>query len=815
MQWHKAALRKKEPRSMTKLRKLSIAGFRGARFELPLDFSTNHRSLSVYGENATGKSTVTDALEWFILGRVDHLWREDCKEEALRNVLVGDSDPSEVSVEFSDTALNGTKTLSADLKTRTDYTSPKFLSFLERAKAERIFLRHAQITKFIDQTKSKKKEEIASIIGYQDILGFRDAIQGVYNALRKEAAYTTSKHLAEDAKDKLFRLAGAIISTESELFKSALILIKPFSLGITISDQASYDKALDALRNKISRPDRAEKKFRLDRLKGDCEELITNVGSLLGKKDEFLAKYNALAKNKSDVSRLNIEQFLSMGKEVIDGGHFIEDQCPFCLTPYELEKLRKEVEHRIQQIAEIRRQYDEASALKTEFTSATNSANSVCERLAKNYVDLDKFEELTTAAAMAAAALASFIQDANQHFLKLEPVTVPQHTVDMLSRLATLANASAQLAQSEAGLLELTQKEGQLIDTIEQVRDLRAQYRQYDKNMRTVKAFEAQILSLSTIFDTFKPVQNNALQAVLDRISEDVGKYYGRLHPGENVDNVRLRVVGEEGIEFEYQFHGKPVYPPMKYLSESHLNSLGICLFLASAKLFNKDSQFLVLDDIVTSFDIGHRRRLLRLVKDEFSNWQIILLTHERLLFDMIKRELGQDGWLFKEVEWDAENGIQLTPSAANLREFIVEKRKKYGVSNDIRKLLEASLKEFCYALDVKVSFRFNDENERRMSGELLSELRGTVSRKCPSLKGHAAFSNLEGSNLVATVGSHDNPGETITGGDIDVALADIDALTELFKCKDCGGYVEADRQVSGQNKITCKCGKKELDWKQ
>ncbi len=34
-------------------------------------------------------------------------------------------------------------------------------------------------------------------------------------------------------------------------------------------------------------------------------------------------------------------------------------------------------------------------------------------------------------------------------------------------------------------------------------------------------------------------------------------------------------VVGEEGIEFEYQFHGKPTHPPMKYLSESHLYSLG------------------------------------------------------------------------------------------------------------------------------------------------------------------------------------------------------------------------------------------------
>jgi hypothetical protein len=116
--------------------------------------------------------------------------------------------------------------------------------------------------------------------------------------------------------------------------------------------------------------------------------------------------------------------------------------------------------------------------------------------------------------------------------------------------------------------------------------------------------------------------------------------------------------------------------------------------------------------------------------------------------------------------------------------------------------------------LEAKVAFRFNDENERRMSGELLSELRGTVNRKCQSLKGHAIFSQLEASNLVATVGSHDSPASVITGGDIDVALGDIDTLVSLFSCKDCGKYVEA-HQAAGKNLIGCKCGKKTLDWKE
>ena len=126
-------------------------------------------------------------------------------------------------------------------------------------------------------------------------------------------------------------------------------------------------------------------------------------------------------------------------------------------------------------------------------------------------------------------------------------------------------------------------------------------------NSKIVLSFERQILSLGTIFDEFVQAQNTALQTVLDRIGADVGAFYEALHPSEDVDKVRLTIVGEEGIEFEYYFHGKSTYPPMKY-ERMHLNSLGVVLFLASAKLFNQTSKFLVLDDIVTSFDLNHRR---------------------------------------------------------------------------------------------------------------------------------------------------------------------------------------------------------------
>ena len=157
---------------MIKLRRLDIVGFRGARFLLPLDFTPQHRSLSIFGENASGKSTITDALEWFITGRVGHLWREDCKEVSLRNVLLEPTDCSEVTIEFSNLATN-TKTLNPDLSVVDNNSARPFHEFISTLRKENIFLRHAQITQFIQQLKSEKRKAVASIIGYDTITEFQ------------------------------------------------------------------------------------------------------------------------------------------------------------------------------------------------------------------------------------------------------------------------------------------------------------------------------------------------------------------------------------------------------------------------------------------------------------------------------------------------------------------------------------------------------------------------------------------------------------------------------------------------------------------
>lgn len=798
---------------MTKLRKLSVSGFRGARFALPLDFTNKSRSLAIFGENAAGKSTITDALEWFLTDRVGHLWREDCKQEALRHVLIAEGDDSTVAVEFIGDNLAGEKRLSSALKTSTDLANDHTRSVVEGLRDDRIILRHADIIAFLEQQKGAKRKAIADIIGYEEINKFRDAIQGTLNALKREPAYTGAKSHSVTLEGDMVRDVGQIVPDRQALLTIAQKIAAPFKIGTEITDQATFAEAVKELNALGNSEEKIKKAQRLDQLAKACTGLAAEITTVVPDAEAFVTSYNALAKERESVNQLRLSDFLGKGHAVIESEDYVDDACPFCLSAYKLGLLQGEVAKRIEAMSEIQERLENAKAQKDAVLQAILSIGMQAKAIGETCTDLTGFDDLMAATTTARKLLRAAHQGITAAFDDLSVYEAPDGFEDDIARLQHCCETGAAKAEEEAGKLGLSEQEQKVATALSSLRTLESQVRDYERAQRVIDAYEAQILTLDAIFERFVTVQNAALQSVLDTISADVGKFYAKLHPDESVDNVRLTMVGEEGVEFQYAFHGHEVQPPRKYLSESHLNSLGVVLFLANARIFNKQAKFLVLDDIVTSFDTSHRRRLLRLLRDEFSDWQIIILTHESVWFEIIKKEMTQNGWKFHEVRADGPNGIVLDDSAASLKEIIAQKKGKDDVTNDLRKLLELVLKEICASLEVKVSFRFNEWNEKRMADELISQLRSTLGDKSPDLKKHAVFSDLAGSALVANLVSHDNT-DKIVGEDIDVLLEDIEKLAALFTCAECERSISARFEVPGEKAISCKCGKAQIPWK-
>ena len=190
---------------MTKLRKMDIEGFRGARLPVVLDFTSTFKSVIVYGPNGSGKSTFSDAIEWFFSKRVNHLWREDCFEEALRNLNLTDAENAVIRLKFSDSELDCEHLLDGKLNVKRSNKSTDFKLYVDASAAERLILRYAELQEFITKTKGDKKKVIAEIIGFDDIVDFRNTLNSVLRKLQDDAEFGAARCTLDANRGKMMQ----------------------------------------------------------------------------------------------------------------------------------------------------------------------------------------------------------------------------------------------------------------------------------------------------------------------------------------------------------------------------------------------------------------------------------------------------------------------------------------------------------------------------------------------------------------------------------------------------------------------------------
>ena len=139
-------------------------------------------------------------------------------------------------------------------------------------------------------------------------------------------------------------------------------------------------------------------------------------------------------------------------------------------------------------------------------------------------------------------------------------------------------------------------------------------------------------------------------------------------------------------------------------------------------------------------------------------------------------------------------------------------------LGNPIRKYLEYILKDICLNLDVKVSFRFNETNEKRMPDELLNELKSKINKNSAELKTKIPLiDRVANSSLLGNLLSHDNPFNPKIG-DLKAFWADIAELEKLFYCQqpDCKrSKVSLKNYDNVEKKVRCGCDKTKYDWKE
>jgi len=235
---------------------------------------------------------------------------------------------------------------------------------------------------------------------------------------------------------------------------------------------------------------------------------------------------------------------------------------------------------------------------------------------------------------------------------------------------------------------------------------------------------------------------NDSLNAFLPRVESQANEFLQTFTPWTTVDLEWSGGASYHSSSRRHKFSlgsiklrvkdrgGDPLKMPSEFLNEARLTAVGLCLYLAgmSQSIPPRRSdgstypRLLVLDDVLLSLDMSHRLPLLSLLKSRsFKDWQILLLTHDRVWYEIAKQQLP--GWVryefFAQRVGDYEQPLILPddPHLDRARVFLsptpggAQPTDFKAAAVHLRTEFELILKRACEGLQLAVPFRRNSRD--------------------------------------------------------------------------------------------------------
>jgi len=799
-----------------KIKSLSISGIRGIKKSI--DINLNEKSILLYGDNGSGKSSIADSLEWLYRNEVSHLSSNEIDlKEAMRNSCINKYDISRISVKYNNSLDIEKKLYFEKDSLESELTADRLEQYISDSKSENLFIRFRLLRDFVDKTKTDKVKFLSDIIGFSDVTKTRSILRKSVNSIKAEIKNQNFENQIEVQKKTLISKIGADVSRKEDFFKEIRKKITSLKeISTSISSFNDVDNILADIKKPVNTQQLSQLKF-LDSVNMTLSIFENEIDLIDTEYKTYFDRFSRIASDINIKWQTLLFSFLKSGKDVIDEKYYTEDICPLCLQSKNIRELRIEIQKRFCEIEE------ESLKTKTEFDNAKESfENIITERLNRiNLILKDPMVDVIDFKYIKEALLSI-----RSKFIAYQKTTISKEFIsdDVLPESDSLIlskkdfNVKNNVEKSIETIKTDSIASTQIYADISAAKDA---FMLIEESKMKENKLKKQKESLELIYNEFIRRQKESLEKFISSFSDLLNCFYQRMNPKESFQEIQINVIDEEddlkGITMKCKYNGKWISPPQKYFSESHLNCLGLSFFLASVKAFNKTNKFVVFDDVISSFDTTHRKRFADLIFDEFGDYQVILLTHESEWFDQVRPIVKGKGWIINKIKWSESEGTYLDKKPVELKEFIENKIKSgspEGVGNHMRQHLEHILKRICCDLKVKVPFRFNDDNEKRMAYELLNELKSTISKK--SRQDLKLKKELCINDSIGLLNSSSHDGEFVPKiGDLKAVWTDIEKFENVFLCKDCKNLISMNNYDDDLKEIRCGCGKTKYKWEQ
>ena len=333
--------------------------------------------------------------------------------------------------------------------------------------------------------------------------------------------------------------------------------------------------------------------------------------------------------------------------------------------------------------------------------------------------------------------------------------------------------------------------------------------------------------------EEYEKARDSVLQELYDRISGRFVELYGVLHEHEKDRFSATLQPDGPSLKFEVDFLGRGAHPPHALHSEGHQDSMGLCLFLAlNEELSMGQTGIIVLDDVVMSVDIGHRKDVCRLLTEIFPDRQFLITTHDRQWAKQLRSEqVVKSPNLIEFTDWTIETGPRVHHQL-ELWEAIEEDLRKENVHDAAFKLRRGSedfFESVCDALSADITY--NSANQWELGDYLLSAMdrfRTLLGRARSAAISWSESGAEESLNELDSIRSqiysrtfaeqwptntlvHYNAWENMGKEDFSPVVDAFRDLCGLFLCTSCARLIEAVPRDKRPEVFKCPCGK--VNW--
>lgn len=678
-----------------------MAWFRGAADSVTLN--PESKSMVVYGENASGKSSFVDAIEYVInngkIGHLAHEYSGKHQEKGIINTHTPEGKKTELSIKSADDSKLKIE-ISRDGSFKSSGTDGAEIRVWDY---RRTILRQDEVAAFIHDTKGGKYSALLPLLGLHEIEVAAENLRQLAKAVEKQSKRAEITGILLGVARKQKEVFGE--ATEEQLLKNIEQL------------HANYCPNNMATKDPLSR----------------CEELETEITTRIAsfstdQKRRFIIQGIANLDLKGHVETVRSASLKLAGKveplvveklEVLQSAGIFADRlaeekevrCPACGQTIPVDSFQ----------AHIKAEKERLQEIISSFESRKTAIETLCDTIKSLKASVGRAEIKLWRDDLVMRGHADNFEYAEGLNTEAFRTCVDADMKNVEDKLLPLVNAAVSASK----------------DTLQDVRQLSSDKRIIEVTKEVIEATEktaevaratALISFLSSLEKGIRQEIRLRSQAVIDDLSEDVQSMWTILHPSEKVENVRLYLPedADKAIDVGLKFFGVEQDSPRLTLSEGYRNSLGLCIFLAMAKREASKDRPIFLDDVVVSLDRSHRGMIVELLEKEFSSRQVILLTHDREWYTELRQQLRDSSWtLGALMPYETpDTGIRLsarTSTFDDARALLTNEPDSAG--NRARKIMDIELALRAERLKIRLPYLHREKNDHRTAHDFLQRL--------------------------------------------------------------------------------------------